>query len=59
MGRELRRKQAKKDGKSLKKEIAAEEHQVKKLIIITITLVVIIGLIYLLSALFITNTFLF
>jgi len=55
MGRELRRKQAKKEGKSLKREIPAEEHQMKKLIIITITLVVIIGIIYLLSALFITK----
>ena len=41
MGRELRRKQAKKDGKSL--------------IIITIVLVAIIGIIYLLSALFVTK----
>ena len=55
MGRELRRKQAKREGKSLKSEIQAEEHQLKKLIIITIVLIVIIGLIYLLSALFITK----
>ena len=55
MGRELRRKQAKKEGKSLQREIFNEEHQIKKLIIITIMLVIIIGIIYLLSALFITE----
>ena len=55
MGRELRRKQAKKEGKSLKKEITTETHQIKNLIIITIILLIIIGLIYLLSALFVTK----
>lgn len=55
MGRELRRKQAKREGKSLKRELPAEEHQVKSLIIITLILVVIITVIYLLSALFVTK----
>lgn len=55
MGRELRRKQAKKEGKSLEREKLAEVNQAKKLIIITISLVVVIGLIYLISALFITK----
>ena len=55
MGRELRRKQAKKEGKSLKKEMPTEKNQIKQLISITIILVVIIGLIYLISALFITK----
>ena len=55
MGRELRRKQAKKEGKSLKREISNETNQVKSLIIIIIILVVIVGLIYLLSALFVTK----
>ena len=55
MGRELRRKQAKKEGKSLQRELPAEEHQVKSLIIITLILVVIITVIYLLSALFVTK----
>ena len=55
MGRELRRKQAKREGKSLQKEITKEKNQIKRLIIITIVLVVIIGLIYLLSALFVTK----
>ena len=55
MGRELRRKQAKREGKSLQREISEEKNQIKSLIIITIVLVVIIGLIYLLSALFVTK----
>lgn len=55
MGRELRRKQAKKEGKSLKQEIKAEEHQIKKLVMITSLLVFIVCVIYLISALFITK----
>ena len=55
MGRELRRKQAKREGKSLKKEEVVEKNQIKQLISITIILVVIIGLIYLISALFVTK----
>ena len=55
MGRELRRKQAKREGKSLQKEIIKEKNQIKSLIIITIILVLIIGLIYLLSAIFVTK----
>ena len=55
MGRELRRKQAKKEGKSLKQETLVEENQIKKLIIITLILIFIICVIYLISALFITK----
>ena len=55
MGRELRRKQAKREGKSLQKEVPTEEHQVKKLVIITLVLVFIVCVIYILSALFITK----
>jgi len=55
MGRELRRKQAKKDGKSLTPEIPTEENQIKKLAIIIGILVFIVGAIYLISALFITK----
>ena len=55
MGRELRRKQAKKEGKSLQPEIKEEEKLIKKLIIITAILVFIICAIYVLSALFITK----
>ena len=55
MGRELRRKQAKREGKSLQKEEVIEKNQIKQLISITIVLVIIIGLIYLISALFVTK----
>ena len=55
MGRELRRKQAKKEGKSLEKEIQFEENQAKKFIIIILLLVFIICVIYILSALFVTK----
>ena len=55
MGRELRRKQAKKEGKSLKKEVPVEKNQIKKLVIITLTLVFIVCVIYIISALFLTK----
>lgn len=55
MGRELRRKQAKKEGKSLKKEVPSEENKIKKLIFITLLLVFIVCVIYIISALFITK----
>ena len=55
MGRELRRKQAKKEGKSLEKENLVEEHQIKKLLVTIFILVGILSIIYLLSALFITK----
>lgn len=55
MGRELRRKQAKKEGKSLQKEATIEKNQLKSLLVITVVLVVILTIIYLLSALFVTK----
>lgn len=55
MGRELRRKQAKKEGKSLHPEIKEETNQLKKLLIITAVLVFIICTIYIISALFVTK----
>ena len=55
MGRELRRKQAKKEGKSLKPEVPVEKNEIKGLLIITLILVIIIAVIYLLSALFVTK----
>ena len=55
MGRELRRKQAKKEGKSLQKEEHIEKNQLKQLLIITAILVFIICTIYIISALFITK----
>ena len=53
MGRELRRKQAKKEGKSLVKEIQTEEKQIEKFVIITLVLIFILSAIYILSALFV------
>lgn len=55
MGRELRRKQAKKEGKSLEVKKNEAENELKKLIKIVFLLVFIISVIYLLSALFITK----
>ena len=55
MGRELRRKQAKKEGKSLDKNVEVEKNQLKSLFKITVLLLVIISVIYLISALFITK----
>ena len=55
MGRELRRKQAKKEGKSLEREEIIETNQIKKFIIITLAVVAIVGIIYLISGLFITK----
>lgn len=55
MGRELRRKQAKREGKSLQIEEVVEKNQIKKYIFTTINLLVVLGLIYVGSALFITK----
>ena len=55
MGRELRRKQAKREGKSLKNEEIKEEYSVKKIVITCVIVLVSIGLVYLISALFITK----
>ena len=55
MGRELRRKQAKKDGKSLKSEELEVKNPIKKLIIITVSIVIFGGLIYLMSAMLATK----
>ena len=55
MGRELRRKQAKREGKSLENEEIKEEYNVKKIVITCVIVLVSIGLVYLISALFITK----
>jgi len=55
MGRELRRKQAKREGKMLKNEEINEEYNVKKIVITCVIVLVSIGLVYLISALFITK----
>lgn len=55
MGRELRRKQAKKEGKSLQRENDTKKNEIKSLIKIILLLVFIISVIYILSALFLTK----
>ena len=55
MGRELRRKQAKKDGKSLEKVELVETNQIKRYLMTIFVVVGIIAIIYLISALFITK----
>lgn len=55
MGRELRRKQAKKQGKSLQKEEFEEKNLIRSLFIIIFVLLFIGSAIYLISALFITK----
>ena len=55
MGRELRRKQAKREGKSLKSEEIKVEYNFKKIVITCVIVLVSIGLVYLISALFITK----
>jgi hypothetical protein len=55
MGRELRRKQAKKEGKSLVKEEVVEKNQGIKLITILLVLIFVMSLIYILSELFVTK----
>ncbi len=55
MGRELRRKQAKKDGRSLERVELKEDNQIKKYIINVVAIVGVFAIIYLISALFITK----
>ena len=55
MGRELRRKQAKREGKSLKVEKIDESNSLTKYLKIIIGLIIVITLVYLLSATFITK----
>ncbi len=55
MGRELRRKQAKKDGKSLAREEINVGEPIRKYLTITCVLVIILCTIYLSTALFITK----
>ena len=55
MGRELRRKKAKREGKSLEKEQIKEKNQIKNLVKITCILVFIVALIYIISVNFITK----
>lgn len=55
MGRELRRKQAKKEGKNLHKEEIVEKNQITSLIKIVTLLIFVFAIIYLLSSIFITK----
>ena len=55
MGRELRRKQAKRDGKSLEREEIIEKNQIRKYCILVVVIVAILTIIYLISGLFITK----
>ena len=55
MGRELRRKQAKKDGKSLAREEIIETNQIKRYLMTIFIVVGVLAVIYLISALFITK----
>ena len=55
MGRELRRKQAKKEGKSLERENITETNPIKKYLLNIFVIVGVFAIIYLVSALFITK----
>ena len=55
MGRELRRKQAKKEGKSLEREELIEKNSIKKYVIITSSLIIVLTILYFVTALFITK----
>ena len=55
MGRELRRKQAKKEGRSLEKEKLTETNPIKKYLLNIFVIVGVFAIIYLVSALFITK----
>ena len=55
MGRELKRKQAKKDGRSLEKVEINETNPIKKYLINVFVIIGVFAIIYLISALFITK----
>ena len=55
MGRELRRKQAKKEGKSLERQDIKETNQIKKYLFNIFVIVGVFSIIYLISALFVTK----
>ena len=55
MGRELRRKQAKKEGKSLEKKVEEENTSIMKYLKVTMVVIIFGCLIYLLCALFVTK----
>lgn len=55
MGRELRRKQAKKEGKSLERKVLTNSKPMKKYIVILSSLIIVISIMYFVMALFITK----
>ena len=55
MGRELRRKQAKKEGKSLKKENITEDYSLTKFVKVSVIVILSAVFLYLVSAIFITK----
>lgn len=55
MGRELRRKQAKREGKSLQKPVVKEENNMKKMLKIVFGLIAFFAILYLLLGIFVTK----
>ena len=55
MGRELRRKQAKKEGKSLKNENITEDYSLTKFVKVSVIVILSAVFLYLVSAIFITK----
>ena len=55
MGRELRRKQAKREGKSLQKPVVKEENNTKKMLKIVFGLIAFFSILYLLLGIFVTK----
>ena len=55
MGRELRRKQAKREGKSLQKPVVKEENNTKKMLKIVFGLIAFFAILYLLLGIFVTK----
>lgn len=55
MGRELRRKQAKREGKSLQKPVVKEENNTKKMFKIVFGLIAFFAILYLLLGIFVTK----
>ena len=55
MGRELRRKQAKKDGKSLERDEVVEEQHLRRYVVTLLVIIIVLSALYILSSLFITK----
>ena len=55
MGRELRRKQAKREGKSLERDEVVEEAHLRRYVITVLVIIIVLSALYILSSLFITK----